>query len=196
MNWRLGCEPGPGPGARASLSCPRADGAAPVPSLPHWLMAPCGPALSQCPLGHQAGSGVMPGPCLLPTGSRAEKREGSQRRGSSHAKTRDRFPRRKGRSINCRAQLCARTEALLQFSAIFHALRNSSSSRGAQKVKAPLPQQRFHAHPAEREAAGAGHGPKLWSSIPGNASWQVPGSPSKHRCHNTRQELQQRNCST
>lgn len=89
--------------------------------------------------------------------------EGSQCRGSSHAKIRDRFPRHKGRSINCRAQLCARTEALLQFSAISHALRNSSSSRGAQKVKAPLSQQRFHAHPAERQTAGAGHRPNLWS---------------------------------
>lgn len=191
---------------------PRADGAAPVPPCPagHGTVRPSSvPGVpSATPAGDRAGSGAIPEPCLLPTRSsrpRAGRWERSQGRGSSHTKIRDRFPRHKGRSINCRAQLCARTEALLQFSAIFHALRNSSSSRGAQKVKAPLSRQRFHAHPAERQSAGAGHGPNLWSgsrsapgwsSIPGNASWQVPGSPSKHRCHNSRQELRERNCST
>lgn len=169
----MGCEPDPGLGDRPSLSCPCVNGAAPVPSLHAEWPSPVPSVPSATPTGHCAGSRTMPELFLLPTrsrGSRAGRWARSQRRGSSHTEIRDRFPRRKGRSINCRAQLCARAEALLQFGAIFHALRNSSSSRGAQKVKAALSRQRFHAHPAEPQTAGAGHGPNLWSgsqSAPG-----------------------------
>lgn len=54
-NWRVGCEPEPGLGAGASPCCPRADGAAPVPSLPTERPSSVPSVPSATLAGHQAG---------------------------------------------------------------------------------------------------------------------------------------------